>query len=89
MAGLAERLAAAALLVAMVIVFLYITVNFKPPTLKMYHTPSTPVEAGLEVVGRRSGLFLWSYRWLDLAVLSLLLLTAAVSCIALLRRGSL
>lgn len=84
MGRVASRIPAYIMLILSILILSYLASTYKPIIVKRFPSPYTPIG---DAVGRESASFLWGYRWLDILVLSLLLLVSAVSCIALLRRG--
>jgi NADH:ubiquinone oxidoreductase subunit 6 (subunit J) len=85
MASIANRIPAYIMLLLILLIFSYLALTYKPTIIKRYPSPHTPI--GDAIIGRETASFLWSYRWLDILILGLLLLIAAVSCVALLRRS--
>ncbi|MCS7113023.1 MAG: hypothetical protein RMJ00_02510 [Nitrososphaerota archaeon] len=85
MTSVANRIPAYIILILTILTLSYIVLMYKPTAVKRFPSPYAPV--GDVIVGPESASFLWSYRWLDILVLSLLLLVSAASCIALLRRS--
>ena len=78
------KFAGLTIVVILFLSFLYILSNTSFQHAKFISYELMPIEPA-DDLGRAMGAFLWDYRGLDLIMQTLILLSTAISCIALLR----